>query len=91
MCSILCQFRLGRFEEAYETLQLAKNADPNRTFTHLNLLKVSCALGSSPKVKQVIEDSGLDLSVYQEWESRDAELQRVCAGNEEFLRVIIKQ
>ena len=84
------QFRLGRLEEAYKTLQLAKNAAPDYQLTYLNLLKVSCALESSAKVKQVVADSGLDIGVYQDWASRDAELQRVCADNNEFSKIIVK-
>ncbi|ACA86565.1 tetratricopeptide repeat protein [Shewanella woodyi] len=78
------EFRLGNLEEAYHTLEQAKHADPKRKFTHLNLLKVSCALKSLQKVLQVINGSELEQEVFIDWAERDLELQRVCDGNEAF-------
>ena len=82
------QFRLGRLEDAYQTLQLARQADPEHRFTYLNLLKVSCALESPERVKQVIEESPFDVEVYREWEVVDGELRSVCENNTAFTETI---
>jgi len=82
------QFRLGRYDEAIETLKLARDIDPNRPFIHLNLLKASCKLNDTDKVQQVIEESKLSKEQFRTWLQVDGELRRVCGKNTGFIKAI---
>lgn len=81
-------FRLDRLEEANTALLMAKAADPNRKFVHLNLLKVSCAIDSTSSIANIVDESGLDLSTYKQWYAVDGELRRVCADNKELSQLV---
>jgi Flp pilus assembly protein TadD len=82
------QYRLGLHQQAYETLHRSREIDPNHQFTHLNLLKVSCSMNSSAKIRHVISDSGIKKAVFQKWMSVDNELQEVCGENKTVLSIL---
>ncbi len=82
------QYRLGLLQQAYETLQRSREIDPKHQFTHLNLLKVSCSMNSSAKIRHVISSSGIEQAVFQKWMSVDNELLEVCGENKTVLSIL---
>jgi len=75
-------FRMGKYDEAIEALNLSKRINPERKFVHLNLAKVYCSMGDESGVIKTINDSGVPESQFAEWRAVDKEFSRVCRDSQ---------
>lgn len=83
-------FRLGRFDDAYSTLHLAKEADPSRRFVYLNLLKVACSTNANEAIEHTVNNSGIELQTYRHWYDIDGEFRTVCSNNQTLAAILSK-
>jgi len=74
-------YRLGKFDEAMNVMQMAYKADTTRIrkFLPLNIIKNYCASGREDEIAHFIKSAGLSSTTLQFWWERDGEFQSVCA------------
>lgn len=74
-------FRLGKHEDAINTLEAALKADSAKSLPllPLNLIKAYCAAGQDDKIDSLIRAANVSASKLESWWQRDREFQLVCA------------